>query len=62
MRVTNRKEGQVDIAEDTVHNKPVAIGQHKFVLVLTAAVVELQIECTGPSSMGASEHMVEVMV
>ena len=62
MCVTNRKEGQVDIAEDTVHDKPVAIGQHKFVLVLTAAVVELQIERTGPSSTGASEHMVEVMV
>jgi hypothetical protein len=52
----------VDIVKDTVHNKPVAIGQHKFVLVLMTAVVELEIECTGVSSMGASEHMVEVMV
>ena len=58
MHVTNRKEGQVDIAEDTIHDKPVAIGQHKFVLVLMTAVVELEIEHTGPSSTGASEHMV----
>jgi hypothetical protein len=52
----------VDIAKDTIHNKPVAIGQHKFVLVLTTAVVKLEIEHTGASSMGASEHVVEVMV
>ncbi len=48
----------MDIAKDAVHNKPVAIGQHKFVLVLMTAVVELEIECTGLSSTAASEHMV----
>ncbi len=48
----------MDIAKDAIHNKPVAIGQHKFVLVLMTAVVELEIEHTGPSSTGASEHMV----